>query len=90
MKTVNQFLQGMELDSRTAALLTAAACGVGALVVLVQKVTSYQKTMEKIQRARNRRIESLERTEQAVLQYKETVSYRHVCIESIFFTSVHY
>ncbi|KAG8003637.1 Fatty-acid amide hydrolase 1, partial [Nibea albiflora] len=72
MERVKLVLQGMELDNRTAALWTGAACGVGALVMLVRKISVHQKTKEKIQRARNRRTESLQRAEQAVLQYKET------------------
>lgn len=74
MEHVKQLLQGTELDNRTAALWTGAACCVGALVMLVRKVNVHQKTKEKIQRARNRRTESLQRAEQAVLQYKETVT----------------
>ncbi|XP_029002928.1 vitamin D3 hydroxylase-associated protein-like [Betta splendens] len=62
----------MELDSWTAALLTSAACGVGALVVLVHRVTRHQQATEKIQRARKWRTESLERAEQAVLRYRDT------------------
>lgn len=72
MESVQQFLQGVELDHRTAALLTGAACGVGALVVLVRRVSSHQETKEKIERARTRRDESLQRAEQAVLQYRES------------------
>ncbi|KAG7230843.1 hypothetical protein INR49_019657 [Caranx melampygus] len=73
MEKVEQFLRGVELDNRTgAALLTAAACGVGALVLLGRKVTSRRKAEEKIQRARRRRDESLQRAEQAVLRYKES------------------
>ncbi|XP_039983659.1 fatty-acid amide hydrolase 1 [Xiphias gladius] len=72
MEKVKELLRGGELDRRTAALLTGAACGAGALaVLLVRKVTSRQ-TKEKIQRARNRRTESLQRAEQAVLRYKES------------------
>lgn len=73
MESVQQFLQGVELDHRTAALLTGAACGMGALVVLVRRVSSHQETKEKIERARTRRDESLQRAEQAVLQYRESV-----------------
>ncbi|XP_045905019.1 fatty-acid amide hydrolase 1 isoform X1 [Micropterus dolomieu] len=72
MESVQQFLQGVELDHRTAALLTGAACGMGALVVLVRRVSSHQETKEKIERARTRRDESLQRAEQAVLQYRES------------------
>ncbi|KAM7410068.1 hypothetical protein PAMA_001496 [Pampus argenteus] len=72
MERVQQFLHGLELDNRAAALLTGAACGVGALVVLVRKVHGHREAEKKIQRARNRRDESLQRAEQAVLQYKES------------------
>lgn len=75
MENVTQFLREMELDHRrAAALLTGAACGVGALVVLVRKVNSHMETKEKIQRARDRRTESLRRAEQALLRYKQSVS----------------
>lgn len=73
MGNVNQFLQGMELDKRTVTLLTGGACVAGALLVLVRKVNRHRETKEKIQRARNRRAESLQRAEQAVLQYKKSV-----------------
>ncbi|KAA8589994.1 hypothetical protein FQN60_013359 [Etheostoma spectabile] len=73
MDNVKQILQGVELDHRTVALLTGAACGVGALVLLVQKVRSHQEMMEKIQRARNRRTDSLQRAEQAVQQHKKSL-----------------
>lgn len=73
METVNQFLRGTELDQRTVALVTGGACVVGALLVLVRKVSSHRETKEKIQRARNRRAESLQRAEQHVLQYKKSV-----------------
>ncbi|XP_022615276.1 fatty-acid amide hydrolase 1 [Seriola dumerili] len=72
MEKVEQFLRGVELDNRTAALITAAACGVGALVLMVRKVTSHREANDKIQRARNRRTESLQRAEQAVLRHKES------------------
>ncbi|XP_070764432.1 fatty-acid amide hydrolase 1 [Enoplosus armatus] len=72
MESVQQFLQGVEFDNWTAALLTGAACGVGALVVLVRRFAGHQETKEKIQRARNRRDDSLRRAEQAVLQYKKS------------------
>lgn len=74
MEKVEQFLRGVELDTRAgAALLTAAVCGVGALVLLGRKVNSHREAKEKIQRARRRRDESLQRAEQAVLRYKESV-----------------
>lgn len=70
MEKVKQYLQGVELDGGTAALLTGAACVVGALLVMVRKVNSHQEAKDKIQRARDRRTESLQRAEQAVLRYK--------------------
>lgn len=70
MENVKQFLPSVELDNRTAALLTGAACGVGAVVVLVRRISSHQQAKKKIQRARDRRAESLQRAELAVLQYK--------------------
>lgn len=65
-------LQQVEPHYGTAALVTGAACGVGALVILVQKLSKHQKTKEKVRRARARKAESLQRAEQAVLQYKES------------------
>ncbi len=73
MENVKQFLPSVELDNRTAALLTGAACGVGAVVVLVRRISSHQQAKKKIQRARDRRAESLQRAELAVLQYKTSV-----------------
>lgn len=73
MDNVKQFLQGFELDNRTATLLTATGCGLGALVVLVRKVNSHQETKKKIQRSRDRRDESLQRAEELVFRYKESV-----------------
>ncbi|XP_037626276.1 vitamin D3 hydroxylase-associated protein-like [Sebastes umbrosus] len=84
MENVKQFLQGVELNNRAAALLTAAACVVGALVVLVQKVYSHQEAQDKMQRARNRRADSLQRAEQAVLQYKKS----HPVTDSAFILSL--
>ena len=73
MEQVKLYLPGAELDNRTAAQLAGAACVVGALTVLVRMVSSRRVTKEKIRRARSRRDESLQRAEQAVLQYKESV-----------------
>ncbi|XP_069006420.1 fatty-acid amide hydrolase 1 isoform X2 [Embiotoca jacksoni] len=72
MQHIQLFLQGEKPDNRTAALLTAAACGVGALVVLMRTFNSRRETKEKIQKARDRRTESLQRAEQSVLRYKQT------------------
>uniref|UniRef100_A0A665UE85 Fatty-acid amide hydrolase 1 n=1 Tax=Echeneis naucrates TaxID=173247 RepID=A0A665UE85_ECHNA len=71
MDEVEQFLRGLELDNRRAAVLTAVACGVGALVLLARKVAGHREAKDKIRRARDRRTESLQRAEQAVLRYKE-------------------
>uniref|UniRef100_A0A669B0P7 Fatty-acid amide hydrolase 1 n=1 Tax=Oreochromis niloticus TaxID=8128 RepID=A0A669B0P7_ORENI len=62
----------MKMDNWTAALLTGVACIVGYLVVLVKKINSLRQAEEKIKRARNRREQSLQRAEQAVLRYKES------------------
>ncbi|XP_069551158.1 fatty-acid amide hydrolase 1 isoform X1 [Brachyistius frenatus] len=72
MQHIQLFLQGEKPDNRTAALLTAAACGVGALVVLMRTFNSRRETKEKVQKARDRRTESLQRAEQSVLRYKQT------------------
>ncbi|KAL4000448.1 NACHT, LRR and PYD domains-containing protein 1 [Sarotherodon galilaeus] len=60
------------MDNWTAALLTGVACIVGYLVVRVKRISSLRQAEEKIKRARNRRDESLQRAEQAVLRYKES------------------
>ncbi|XP_070817906.1 fatty-acid amide hydrolase 1 [Chaetodon trifascialis] len=70
MEKAKQYLQEVELGSGTAALLTGAACVVGAVLVMVRRVSSHQEMKDKIQRARDRRTESLQRAEQAVLRYK--------------------
>lgn len=72
MEKVKQCLQGVELDSRAAALLTGAACVAGGLLVLVRKVNSHQEAKDKIRRARDQRDESLQRAEQAVRHYKKS------------------
>uniref|UniRef100_A0A8D3CWB9 Fatty-acid amide hydrolase 1 n=1 Tax=Scophthalmus maximus TaxID=52904 RepID=A0A8D3CWB9_SCOMX len=53
MEQVNLFLRRAEMDSRTAALLTAAACGAGAVVLLLRNMSRHRRTKDKIQRARN-------------------------------------
>lgn len=73
MEHVQLFLRGADLDSRTAAQLAGASCVVGVLTVLARMVSNRRAAKEKIQRARSRRDESLQRAEQAVLQYKESV-----------------
>lgn len=62
-----------ELLSLTAILATAA-CGLGALVVLVKKF-SLKQGENKIVRARHRRAVSLQAAEEAVLKYREAVSW---------------
>uniref|UniRef100_A0A3P9BHP1 Fatty-acid amide hydrolase 1 n=1 Tax=Maylandia zebra TaxID=106582 RepID=A0A3P9BHP1_9CICH len=62
----------LKMDNWTAALLTGVACIVGYLVVRVKKINSLRQAEEKIKRARNRRDESLQRAEQAVLRYKQS------------------
>ncbi|XP_037530668.1 fatty-acid amide hydrolase 1 [Nematolebias whitei] len=66
------FLQDVKMDKRTAALLTTAACGLGVLLVLVRSVSSRRAAKVKVQRARSRRTESLQRAEQQVLLFRQT------------------
>uniref|UniRef100_A0A3B4FC05 Fatty-acid amide hydrolase 1 n=1 Tax=Pundamilia nyererei TaxID=303518 RepID=A0A3B4FC05_9CICH len=66
------FIKRVKMDNWTAALLTGVACIVGYLVVRVKKINSLRQAEEKIKRARNRRDESLQRAEQAVLRYKQS------------------
>ncbi|KAF0042186.1 hypothetical protein F2P81_005718 [Scophthalmus maximus] len=72
MEQVNLFLRRAEMDSRTAALLTAAACGAGAVVLLLRNMSRHRRTKDKIQRASDRRTEGLQRAEQAVLRYRQS------------------
>ncbi|XP_008302201.1 fatty-acid amide hydrolase 1 isoform X2 [Stegastes partitus] len=58
-------------DCWMAALLTAAACAAGAVAVLMRSIRRHREAKEKIQKARDRRTESLQRAEEAVLRYKE-------------------
>ncbi|XP_054872897.1 vitamin D3 hydroxylase-associated protein-like [Amphiprion ocellaris] len=71
MEDVKRFLREAKLDCWTAALPTVVA-GVGALLVLVRTVSSHREAKEKIRRARNRRTESLQQAEEAVLRYKQS------------------
>ncbi|XP_039908702.1 vitamin D3 hydroxylase-associated protein-like [Simochromis diagramma] len=71
LQNIQDFLKGVKMDSQRAALLTGVVCAVGSVVVLVKKISSHRKAEEKIRRAKNRREESLQRGEQAVLRYKE-------------------
>lgn len=73
MQNVKQVLQGAELDRRTAGLLAGGACVAGVLAVLVSKFKDHWQQKAKIQRARERRAESLQRAEQLVLQHNESV-----------------
>ncbi|XP_030583162.1 vitamin D3 hydroxylase-associated protein-like isoform X1 [Archocentrus centrarchus] len=66
-QSIEQFITGMKMDNWTAALLTGTACCIGALAVLVKKTNSQRETKEKIERARNRREESLQRAEQHLM-----------------------
>lgn len=73
MENVKQLLNGVELDKRTAVILTGSVCLAGAVAVLVGKVKIHREARDKIRRARNRRTESLQRAEQAVFTYKKSV-----------------
>ncbi|XP_071773720.2 fatty-acid amide hydrolase 1 [Centroberyx gerrardi] len=70
MENTKPLLPGAELLNWTV-ILTAAACGMGALVLVVKRF-SHQKVQNKILKARNRRAESLQRAVRAVSQYKDT------------------
>lgn len=63
----------VELDRRTAWLLTGGACAAWALLGVLRNMYNRRQANAKIRRARARRDESLARAEEAVLQYKESV-----------------
>lgn len=73
MEEMRHLVLGVELDKRTALVLTGGACAAGAVVVLLRKVYNQRQAKAKIRRARARRDESLCRAEEAVLQYKKLV-----------------
>lgn len=56
----------------TAALLTGAACVMGALFVMVRRANSHQKAKKKILSAQARREQNFQQAERAVLEYKKT------------------
>ncbi|XP_034035030.1 vitamin D3 hydroxylase-associated protein-like [Thalassophryne amazonica] len=62
--------QALSEVSRSVVLITAAVCG--ATTLLLWSCTSRRAVNKKIQRARERRDESLQRAEQAVRLYKES------------------
>ncbi|XP_042072984.1 uncharacterized protein LOC106632720 [Haplochromis burtoni] len=72
LQNIEQFTKGVKMDKWAVALVTGATCVVGSVVMLVKKISSHRETEEKIKRARNKREESLQRAEQAVLRYKES------------------
>ncbi|XP_076009453.1 vitamin D3 hydroxylase-associated protein-like [Genypterus blacodes] len=59
-----------EIDPRIWTL-TTAACGLGGLVLVVQRIRCHWNAKRKIERAKERRAESLQRAEQAVSRYKD-------------------
>uniref|UniRef100_A0A3Q0RZA6 Fatty acid amide hydrolase n=1 Tax=Amphilophus citrinellus TaxID=61819 RepID=A0A3Q0RZA6_AMPCI len=69
---VDGFKRRLMTYNVTVALLTGVGCCIGALVVLVKKINSHREMKEKIERARNRRDESLQQAEEVVLQYKQS------------------
>ncbi|XP_054908534.1 fatty-acid amide hydrolase 1 [Poeciliopsis prolifica] len=71
MESLKDLMMGVKVESQTAVLLTSAACGVGALLMVAQTVRGHRAAKDKIQRARSRRTESLQRAEQEVLRYKQ-------------------
>ncbi|KAK1897259.1 Fatty-acid amide hydrolase 1 [Dissostichus eleginoides] len=70
MEGVKRYLENVE--PRTAALFTGAACMIGTVVVLLQKGYTHREAKAKIQKAQNRRTDSLQRAEHAVLQYNKS------------------
>uniref|UniRef100_A0A3Q0S6Y3 Fatty-acid amide hydrolase 1 n=1 Tax=Amphilophus citrinellus TaxID=61819 RepID=A0A3Q0S6Y3_AMPCI len=72
MQNIEQFVKRVMTYNVTVALLTGVGCCIGALVVLVKKINSHREMKEKIERARNRRDESLQQAEEVVLQYKQS------------------
>ncbi|XP_014914367.1 fatty-acid amide hydrolase 1 [Poecilia latipinna] len=72
METLKDLVRGVKVDSQAAVLLTSAACGVGALLMVMRTVSEHQTVNDKIQRARSRRTENLQRAEQEVLRYKQS------------------
>ncbi|XP_019936036.2 fatty-acid amide hydrolase 1 isoform X1 [Paralichthys olivaceus] len=72
MEDLMQLWHRAEVDKRTAALLAGAACGAGAAVLMIRKMIRFREAKDKIQRARERRTESLQRAEEAVLRFKES------------------
>uniref|UniRef100_A0AAQ5X816 Fatty-acid amide hydrolase 1 n=1 Tax=Amphiprion ocellaris TaxID=80972 RepID=A0AAQ5X816_AMPOC len=71
MEYNKEVLQEAKMDCWMAALLTIVA-GVGTLLLLRRVVSSHPEAKEKIQRARNRRTESLRRAEESVIRYKQS------------------
>ncbi|XP_061593608.1 vitamin D3 hydroxylase-associated protein-like [Cololabis saira] len=70
MQVPDRLLHAVNLERRTAALLTTAACGVGALLLLL-RTSGRRAATEQIQRARSRRSDNVQQAEQAVLRYKQ-------------------
>ncbi|XP_038126751.1 fatty-acid amide hydrolase 1 [Cyprinodon tularosa] len=71
METLQDLVKGVKMERQTVALLSSAACGVGALLVVFKTVSDHRAANEKTERARSRRTESLQRAEQEVLRYKQ-------------------
>ncbi|XP_062250667.1 fatty-acid amide hydrolase 1 [Platichthys flesus] len=72
MENLKLLVHRAQVDKRTAALLAGAVCGAGAAVLLIRRVIRFREAKVKIQRARERRTESLQRAEEAVRRYKES------------------
>lgn len=72
MLTVGQLLA--EYDRRSLGLLAGGACLAGAVAaVLLSRFHGQRHARARIQRARDRRTESLRRAEEAVLRYEQSV-----------------
>ncbi|XP_028301311.1 fatty-acid amide hydrolase 1 [Gouania willdenowi] len=74
MQDLKVLLDGVKGDTGTAAVLGAAACGVVGVLLLLRTVSRGREVERKIQRARSRRTEVLQRADQAVLRYRQTHS----------------
>ncbi|XP_060933404.1 fatty-acid amide hydrolase 1 [Limanda limanda] len=72
MENLKLLVHRVQADQRTVALLAGAVCGAGAAVLLVRRVIRSREAKVKIQRARERRTESLQRAEEAVRRYRES------------------
>ncbi|KAM9384752.1 fatty-acid amide hydrolase 1 [Pholidichthys leucotaenia] len=72
MMHLMEFLGEVNQEWLRAGLIGATACGLTACMVLAQQFSTHREVKAKIQRARDRRDESLQRAEQMVLRYMQS------------------